>query len=97
MQIKYKSLEGKTHLLTEHQFELVHFLDKYAIEPHKIINLNYESDSGKYWRKVEPYLIGIDLKAKKNIFFTGYFIPTKKQLGEGKMPGQKRYLMIRLK
>lgn len=96
MLIKYKSLEGSYHLLNERQFALVYLLDKYAIKQHRIVNLYYESDSGKYWRKVEPYIVGIKDKGKGNFFFTGYFLPTKKQLSEGNKPKQKTFLIDKI-
>jgi hypothetical protein len=38
----------------------------------------YESDSGKYWRKPEPYLLGIKNNGKGNTYVTGYVYPLKK-------------------
>jgi hypothetical protein len=47
-----------------------------AIEEHKILWFYYESSSGEYWRKVDPYILAIKDNGNGNSFFTGYVHPS---------------------
>jgi hypothetical protein len=50
-----------------------------CIKELKTVWFYYESSSGNYYRKVEPYILAIKDRGKGNIFFTGYSYPSKKQ------------------
>ena len=67
-----------------------------AIKEHKMLWFNYESDSGKYWRKVEPYLLAIKDKGKGNIFFTGYAYPSKERKTKSTNNNQGQYLLNKI-
>ena len=67
-----------------------------AIKEHKILWFNYESDSGKYWRKVEPYILAIKDKGRGNLYFTGYAYPSKERKTKSTNDNQGHYLLSKI-
>jgi hypothetical protein len=48
-----------------------------AITNHNLLNFYYESGSGKYWRKVEPYLLANRKEGEKKVTLLAMFIQKK--------------------
>ena len=67
-----------------------------AIKEHKLLWFYYESSSGKYWRKVEPYILAAKDKGKGNIFFTGYAYPSVERETESTNDDQGQYLLNKI-
>jgi len=85
----------KNIVMDNHETELKKVICQ-AIKEHKVLWFNYESDSGKYWRKVEPYLLAIKDKGKGNIFFTGYAYPSKERKTKSTNNNQGQYLLNKI-
>jgi Neuraminidase (sialidase) len=67
-----------------------------AIKERKMLWFYYESGSGNYWRKVEPYILAIKDKGQGNIFFTGYVHPSEERKGKSTNDNQGQYLMNKI-
>lgn len=67
-----------------------------AIQLRKIIRFYYESKSGNYWRKVEPYLIAIKDKGRGNVYITGYAYPSKERKTLKGNDDQGQYLINKI-
>jgi hypothetical protein len=67
-----------------------------CIEEHKVVWFYYESSSGKYWRKVDPYILAIKDNGKGNIFFTGYVYPSKEGRQKNNSDDQGQYLLNKI-
>jgi hypothetical protein len=67
-----------------------------AIKDHKMLHFYYESGSGKYWRKVEPYLFGKYKEGEKNLYFTGYAYAQEGQLRKNKIDNQREFLINKI-
>jgi hypothetical protein len=67
-----------------------------AITDHKILHFYYESRSGKYWRKVEPYLLANRKEGEKKTYFTGYVYPEKGRIRKNKNDDQRQYLINKI-
>lgn len=68
-----------------------------TISKRKILWFYYESSSGNYWRKVEPYILAIKDKGNGNIFFTGYVYPSKeRETKSGDNNNQGQYLLSKI-
>jgi hypothetical protein len=65
-----------------------------AIRDRKKIRFYYESSGGRYWRKVEPYLLAI--KQNGNLYFTGYEYPSKERIKEKGNDKQGHYLLSKI-
>ena len=61
-----------------------------------MLHFYYESGSGKYWRKVEPYLFGKYKEGEKNLYFTGYVYAQKGQLRKNKNDNQREFLINKI-
>jgi hypothetical protein len=81
--------------MNKHEAKLVEIICQ-AIKEHKMLWFNYESDSGRYWRKVEPYILAIKDKGKGNIFFTGYAYPSNESKKKNKNDNQGQYLLKKI-
>ncbi len=79
--------------MTQHETKLRQILCK-AIRNHNTLRFYYESSSGKYWRKVDPYILAIKDKGAGNTFFTGYVHPSSKN--ENKNDNQGQYLLNKI-
>jgi hypothetical protein len=66
------------------------------IKEHKVLWFYYESSSGKYWRKVEPYILAIKDNGKGNAFFTGYAYPSKEAKQKNSNDNQGQYLLNKI-
>ena len=62
-----------------------------AIKEHKLLRFYYESGSGKYWRKVEPYILAAKDQVTGNIFFTGYAYPSAERETKNTNDNQGQY------
>jgi hypothetical protein len=67
-----------------------------AITNHNLLNFYYESGSGKYWRKVEPYLLANRKEGEKKVYFTGYVYPEKGQTRKNKNDNQGQFLINKI-
>jgi WYL domain-containing protein len=65
-----------------------------AIRDRKKMRFYYESSGGKYWRKVEPYLLAV--KQNGNLYLTGYEYPSKERVKEKGNDRQGQYLLNKL-
>jgi len=65
-----------------------------AIRDRNKIRFYYESGSGRFWRKVEPYLLAI--KQNGNLYFTGYEYPSKERIKEKGNDKQGQYLLSKI-
>lgn len=67
-----------------------------AIKDYKMLWFEYESGSGKYWRKVEPYILAIKNNGKGNVYFTGYAYPSAERKTEPTNDNQGQYLLNKI-
>jgi hypothetical protein len=67
-----------------------------CIKEHRILWFYYESSSGKYWRKVDPYILAVKDNGNGNIFFTGYAYPSKKAKHKNNNDNQGQYLLNKI-
>ncbi|HXR83240.1 MAG TPA: hypothetical protein VN722_02940 [Hanamia sp.] len=67
-----------------------------AIKDHKPLYFYYESGSGKYWRKVEPYLLANRKEGEKKAYFTGYVYPEKGRIRKNENDSQGQYLIDKI-
>jgi hypothetical protein len=67
-----------------------------SIKEHRILQFYYESSSGKYWRKVEPYILATKDKGLGNTFFTGYVYPSKERKDESSNDDQGQFLLKKI-
>jgi len=81
--------------MTQHEAALTDIICQ-AIKEHKILWFYYESDSGKYWRKLDPYILAIKDKGKGNIFFTGYIHISPERQKENSNDNQGQYLLNKI-
>jgi hypothetical protein len=65
-----------------------------CIKEHKVLWFYYESSSGKYRRKVEPYILAV--KDNGNLFFTGYAYPSKEAKHKNTNDNQGQYLLNKI-
>lgn len=67
-----------------------------AIKQRKVLRFYYESGSGNYWRKVDPYILAIKDNGKGNVFFTGYVYPLKERKSKADNDDQGHYLLKKI-
>jgi hypothetical protein len=67
-----------------------------AIKHRKTLSFYYESTSGNYWRKVDPYLLAIKDKGQGNIYFTGYVHPDENIHRKDSNDDQGQYLLNKI-
>jgi Fic family protein len=65
-----------------------------AIKERHLIRFYYASSGGKYWRKIEPYLLAI--KQNGSIYFTGYEHFSKQRVKEKGNDRQGQYLLNKI-
>lgn len=65
-----------------------------AIREHRIVRFYYESGSGDYDRKVEPYLLA--KKRNGNLFVTGYVYPSPEHPRKNNNDNQGHYLIEKI-
>jgi hypothetical protein len=81
--------------MNKHETYLMQVICK-AIKEHKILGFKYESDSGEYWRKVEPYILAIKNEGKGNVYFTGYAYPSLQRKNKSTNDNQGHYLLNKI-
>jgi hypothetical protein len=67
-----------------------------CIKEHNVLWFYYESDSGKYWRKVDPYILAVYNSGKGNTYFTGYVYPSKEAKKKNDNNNQGQYLLNKI-
>ena len=67
-----------------------------AIKHRQVLWFYYESDSGKYWRKVAPYILAIKDNGEGNLFFTGYVYASEERKSKAEKEGQGHYLLSKI-
>jgi hypothetical protein len=68
----------------------------YCIKQHKVLWFYYESSTGNYWRKVDPYILAIKDKGKGNTFFTGFVYPSEEAQQKNNNDDQGHYLLKKI-
>ena len=66
-----------------------------AIENHNTLWFYYESSTGNYWRKVDPYILAIKDNGRGNTFFTGYVHPSNERQ-QNRNDNQGQYLLNKI-
>jgi hypothetical protein len=85
----------KIFSMNKHQTKFVKIICQ-AIQERKIVKFYYESKSGNYERKVEPYILAVKDKGKGNIFFTGYAYPSRERRTKSTNDNQGQYLLNKI-
>lgn len=67
-----------------------------CIKEHKVLWFYYESDTGKFWRKVDPYILALYDNGKGNAYFTGYVYPLKGIKRKNNNDDQGQYLLNKI-
>ena len=67
-----------------------------CIKEHKVLWFYYESGTGKFWRKVDPYILAIYDNGRGNTYFTGYVYPLTGIKRKNENDNQGQYLLNRI-
>jgi len=67
-----------------------------CIKQHKVLWFYYESSTGNYPRKVDPYILAIKNKGKGNTFFTGCVYPSEEAQLKSNDDDQGHYLLKKI-
>ena len=67
-----------------------------AIENHNMLWFYYQSSTGSYWRKVDPYILAVKDNGDGNTFFTGYVHPSKERQQQNRNDNQGQYLLNKI-
>jgi hypothetical protein len=67
-----------------------------AIKQREVLWFYYESGSGKYWRKVAPYILAIKDNEEGNLFFTGHVYAPGERKNKAEKDEQGNYLLNKI-
>src|SRR4051812_38288648 len=81
--------------MTKSKTQLEQLLCK-AIKNHNTLWFYYESSTGNYWRKVDPYILAVKDNGDGNTFFTGYVHASKERNEQNRNDNQGQYLLSKI-